>query len=100
VIDLVYLYNPAIKPGLSKKFCKKWTGPYKVVTSLSDLNYKIVDQQNKKLLVHVNRLKPNYSPQTWKPKLKQKDVKNLPKKPLQVKKKKSKKMNTVLEGFH
>ena len=77
--DLVYLYNPAIKPGLSKKF-KKWTGPYKVVTRLSDLNYEIVDQQNKKL-VHVNRLKANHNPKTWKPKLKQKGTKKLPKKP-------------------
>jgi len=40
-----------------------------------------VDQQNKKLIVHVNRLKPNYNPQTWKPKLKQKGTKKLPKKP-------------------
>jgi hypothetical protein len=40
-----------------------------------------VDQQNKKLVVHVNRLKPNYNPQTWKPKLKQKGTKKLPKKP-------------------
>ena len=77
--DLVYLYNPAIKPGSSKKFKQNWTGPYRVVTRLSDLNYEIVDQQNKKL-VHVNRLKPNYIPQTWKPKLKQKCTK-LPKKP-------------------
>ena len=67
---LVYFYKPAIKPGISKKLCKKWTGPYKVVTTLSDLNYEIVDQQNKKLAVHVNRLKPNYNPQNWKPKLK------------------------------
>ena len=39
-----------------------------------------MDQQNKKL-VHVNRLKPNYNPQTRKPKLKQKGTKKLPKKP-------------------
>jgi len=29
----------------------------------------------------VNRLKPNYNPQTWKPNLKQKGTKELPKKP-------------------
>jgi hypothetical protein len=80
VNDLVYLYNPAIKPGLSKKL-KKWTGSYEVVTRLSDLNCEIVDQQNKKLVVHVNRLKLNYNPQTWKPKLKEKGTKKLPKKP-------------------
>jgi len=38
-----------------------------------------VDQQ--KLTVHVNRLKSNYNPQTWKLKLKQKGTKKLPKKP-------------------
>jgi len=44
-----------------------------------------VDQQNKRLVVHVNRLKPNYNPQTWKPKLKQKGTKKLPKKPTSYK---------------
>ena len=29
----------------------------------------------------MNRLKPNYNPQTWKPNLKQKGTKELPKKP-------------------
>jgi hypothetical protein len=52
-----------------------------VVTRLSDLNYVIVDQQNKKLVVHVNRLKPNYNPQTWKLKFKQRGTKKLPKEP-------------------
>jgi hypothetical protein len=64
-----------------ESFKKNWTGPYKVVTRLLDLNYEIVDQQNKKTIFHVNRLKPNYNPQNWKPKLKQKGTKNLPKKP-------------------
>ena len=40
-----------------------------------------MDQRNKKLVVHVNRLKPNYNPQTWKPNLKQKGTKKLPEKP-------------------
>jgi len=29
--DLVYLYNPAKKPGLTRKFHKPWTGPFKIV---------------------------------------------------------------------
>jgi hypothetical protein len=28
--DLVYLYSPAIKPGLSRKFHRNWAGPFKV----------------------------------------------------------------------
>jgi hypothetical protein len=80
VNDLVYLYNPAIKPGLSKKFLKKWTGPYKVVTRLSEI--KLRDSGlTKEKIVHVNRLKPYYDPQTWKPEMKQKSTKKLPKKP-------------------
>ena len=39
--DLVYLYNPAMKPGLCRKFHKPWTGPYKITAKLSDLNYEI-----------------------------------------------------------
>ena len=70
-----------------------------MVTRHSDLNYDIVDQQDKKL-VHVNRFISNYNPQTWKPKLKQKGTKSYPRNPLHVKKKKRKKMNTTFEGFH
>jgi hypothetical protein len=28
--DLVYLYNPALKAGLTQKFRRPWTGPYKI----------------------------------------------------------------------
>ena len=55
--DLVYLYNPAKKPGLTRKFHRPWAGPFKVITKISDLNYKIVDQNNKQQVVHVNRMK-------------------------------------------
>jgi len=41
--DLVYLYNPANKPGLTRKFHKPWKGPFKIVKKISDLNYRIVD---------------------------------------------------------
>jgi len=99
VNDLVYLYNPAIKPGLSKKFRMNWTGPYRVVTRLSDLNYEIVDQRNKKLVVHVNRLKPNYNPQTWKPNLKQKGTKELPKKPASYQEEESREDEHYLGSF-
>jgi hypothetical protein len=76
-----YIYTTLQSNLVCPKRFKKWTRPYRVITRLSDLNYEIVDQQNKKLVVHVNRLKPNYKPQTWKLKLKQKGTKKLPKKP-------------------
>jgi len=59
--DLVYLYNPAKKPGLTRKFHKPWTGPFKIVKKISDLNYRIVDQNGKLQVVHVNRLKRAYN---------------------------------------
>jgi len=55
--DLVYLYSPAMKPGLSRKFNKPWSGPHKITKVVTHLNYEIVDQNNKKQTVHVNRLK-------------------------------------------
>ena len=55
--DLVYLYTPAMKPGLTKKFRKYWSGPYKVLRKVSELNYEIISNDDKKQIVHVNRLK-------------------------------------------
>jgi len=60
------LYNPAIKPGLSRKFSKPWTGPYKVTVKISDLNYEIVDQKGRKQVVHINRLKRAHDPKMGK----------------------------------
>ena len=70
-----YLYNPAVKPGLSRKFHKYWSGPYKVIAKISDLNYEIVDQNDKKQIIHVNRLKPAYCFDAWKPNAKRKGKK-------------------------
>jgi len=66
--DLVYLYIPAKKPGLTRKFHRPWAGPFKVIKKISDLNYKIVDQNNKQQVVHVNRMKRAYNSEVWKPK--------------------------------
>jgi len=57
VNDLVYLFTPATKPGLTRKFRKPWKGPYQITKKISDLNYELVDQRNMKSVVHVNRLK-------------------------------------------
>jgi hypothetical protein len=39
-----------------------------------------MDQNNKKQIVHVNRIKPAYNSETWNPKTKPKVKKELPKK--------------------
>jgi hypothetical protein len=68
VNDLVYLYNPAMNPGLSRKFRKPWTGLYKVTEKSSHLNYEIMDQNYKSQVVHVNRLKNAHIIDLWKSK--------------------------------
>jgi len=45
--DLVYLYTPAMKAGLTRKFKKFWSGPYHVIRKISELNYGIVSQDNR-----------------------------------------------------
>ena len=54
--DLVYLYSPAMKPGRSRKFNKPWAGPYKITKVVTHLNYEIVEHNDKKQTVHINRL--------------------------------------------
>ena len=70
------------EPGLSKKFRNLQSGPFKITTKISDLNYDIVDQNGKKQTVHVNRLKPAHNPEIWKPKTEHKVAKKRPKKPV------------------
>lgn len=77
----MYLYSPAMKPGLSWKFHKPWSGPHKITRVVTHLNYEIVDQKNKKQIVHVNRLKSAYDSEAWKPKAERKTVEKLRKKP-------------------
>jgi len=55
--DLVYLYKPARRPGLSAKSFRPWTGPHQVTAKISKLNYEIQDRKAKRQIVHVNRLK-------------------------------------------
>ena len=65
--DLIYLFTPAKKPGLSKKFRPKLSGSYKIVTKISELNYEIAGQNDKRQIVHVNRLKQHTTPQFGNP---------------------------------
>jgi hypothetical protein len=57
--DFVWLQNPTRTKGLSPKLQAKWTGPYLVITRLSDLVYRIQRQgpQGKMQVVHYDRLK-------------------------------------------
>jgi len=53
VQDLVYLYNPALKPGLTRKFAKLWIGLCQITKTISELNYEIVDEKGKRQVVHI-----------------------------------------------
>ena len=62
--DLVWLYKSAIPKGTSKKFFKRWSGPWKVVKVISDTTYRIqFVGENKgrtrrlRKVVHFNHLK-------------------------------------------
>ena len=57
--DLVWLHNPAVPPGESRKLHHPWTGPFRVVEKISDVDYRIKEVFSKKpaQVVHFNRLK-------------------------------------------
>jgi hypothetical protein len=64
--DFVYLFNPAIKEGMSAKFRTPWVRPWRITEKRSRLTYVITDQRGKQMVVHVNRLKRAYDPVNWK----------------------------------
>jgi hypothetical protein len=64
--EIVYLFNPARKPGQSSKFFFAWQGPYKVTARLSKLNYRVVNQQGKEFVVHLHRMKKAFKQGIWK----------------------------------
>ncbi|XP_053378575.1 uncharacterized protein LOC128548173 [Mercenaria mercenaria] len=58
VSDLVWLYNPQVKPGLSAKLSRRWTGPYHVLKKINDVVYRIqLNRRSKPKVVHHDRLK-------------------------------------------
>ena len=69
--DLVYLYQPARRPGLSATLFLPWTGPLHVAAKISDLDYDIQDHYAMKQIVHINRLKAAHDSTLWKPRCKQ-----------------------------
>ena len=59
--DIVWLYTPAVKSGLSRKFSSFWRGPYTFIDRISMVNYRVqLIGSTKCLIVHSNRLKPYY----------------------------------------
>ena len=62
--DFVWLIDPTTKKGVSKKFKKRWIGPYQILSKPSAVNYEIkpIKSKGKKLTVHQSRLKRCYLP--------------------------------------
>jgi hypothetical protein len=60
--DMVWLYVPRVRVGLSKSLGQFWTGPYYIIEQVSETNFKIRTWDNRKVpqVVHSNRLKRFY----------------------------------------
>eukprot|EP00731_Ephydatia_muelleri_P035288 Em0112g3a len=59
--DLVWLNNPVVPRGRSRKLHCPWTGPFKIIKKLSSVVYRIQDKRpgsRKRVVVHFDRLKP------------------------------------------
>ncbi|UYV77740.1 hypothetical protein LAZ67_15002095 [Cordylochernes scorpioides] len=67
--DLVWVFTPIRKVGLSEKLLKRYFGPYKVTKKLSEVTYEVepVDpsprSRKAKDIVHVIRMKPYLDPE-------------------------------------
>ncbi len=57
--DWVWLHCPAVPRGQSKKLHRPWSGPFRVVTKLSEGTYRIQNTRNRRQrrVVHFDRLK-------------------------------------------
>ena len=55
----VWIYDPAVKPGLSKKLCCLWHGPFCLIEKITPVSFKVANLQGKlqKDSIHVNRMK-------------------------------------------
>ncbi|UYV80572.1 hypothetical protein LAZ67_19000747, partial [Cordylochernes scorpioides] len=68
--DLVWVFTPVRKSGLSEKLLKKYFGPYKITRKVSEVNYEVeaLEQSSRrrrrsqKDVVHVLRMKPYRDP--------------------------------------
>ncbi|GBN73697.1 Transposon Tf2-9 polyprotein [Araneus ventricosus] len=64
--DLVWVYTPIRKVGLSEKLLRRYFGPYRITRQMSEVTYEVesmeTDKKRRKLkdVVHVLRIKPYY----------------------------------------
>ena len=65
--DRVWLFNPAVKVGETRKLSSQWRGPYTVIDRVSLVNYKIqLIGTTKTQTVHHNRMKMCHGdPEKW-----------------------------------
>ncbi|XP_037959193.1 uncharacterized protein LOC119688593 [Teleopsis dalmanni] len=59
--DLVWFHNPQRKKGLSPKLQTYWQGPYRVITKINDVVYRIQESGHPRArmkVVHLERLAP------------------------------------------
>ena len=59
----VWIYNPAVKPGLSKKLRCLWHGPFHLIEQITPVSFKVANLQGKlqKSSIHVNRMKQDFT---------------------------------------
>ncbi|MES9902836.1 MAG: reverse transcriptase domain-containing protein [Sedimenticola sp.] len=56
--DVVMVYSPAVKQGLSKKLHKHWDGPWTIKRKISDVVFQLRKEGTRKqMTVHFNRLR-------------------------------------------
>jgi len=56
--DLVWLFNPKRRKGLSPKLQHAWEGPFEVVKRINDVIYRVKKPGGKRRVVHYNRMAP------------------------------------------
>ena len=59
----IWIYNPAVKPGLSKKLRCLWHGPFHLIEQITPVSFKVANLQGKlqKSSIHVNRMKQYFT---------------------------------------
>lgn len=58
--DQVLLYNPQVKPGEAAKFHRYWVGPYVVLQRITEVNYKLYkegDRRRRSKVVHFDNMR-------------------------------------------
>ena len=64
--DLVWLHSPAVLRGKSKKLHHPWSGPYRVITKISESDYWIEKLKgNRRLQIVLFKHLKAYLPGTW-----------------------------------